>query len=118
MLTFVKKSQLTAKKSFAQNLAKRGLLWSYDASQVDTLPDTVLIEHGFVYGDVPDIQAIFEIFPLKIIKKIWKTVLLPNPNHRKLNYYLAIFFFHYKNPKRVINKKYETRLDRLQRLAS
>ncbi len=100
---------MTKKTEFATQLAQRGLLWSYDPSEVGNLPDSVLIEHGLIYGDVPDIKAIFEIFPKKIIKNTWKKVLLPNPNHRKLNYYLAIIFFHIKKPYLLLNQSHETR---------
>jgi hypothetical protein len=109
---------MSKKAEFAQQLAQRGLLWSYELSEVGKLPDNVLIEHGLVYGDVPDIKTIFEIFPKKMIKSTWEKVLLPNPNHRKLNYYLAIMFFHIKKPYLLLNQSYETRFDLLQRLAA
>jgi hypothetical protein len=110
--------EIKDKLSFAQNLHHRGLLWSYDAVHLDTLPESILIEHALIYGDIPDIKALFELFSFDFVKKTWKKIVLPNPNHRKLNYFLAIFYFHYKNPTRLLNKKYETRIERLQRLAA
>ncbi len=103
---------------FAQKLHRKGLLWSYDAAHLDTLPESILIEHALIYGDIPEIKTLFELFSFDLVKKTWKKTILPNPNHRKLNYYLAIFYFHYKQPYRLLNKKYETRIERLQRIAA
>jgi hypothetical protein len=103
---------------FVKKMHQKGFLWSYSSEYLEHLPPSILIEHVLIYGNIEDIQQLFELFEYKRIQKVWKMILVPNPNHRKLNYYLAIFYFHYKNPKRLLNRQYETRLERLQRLAA
>ncbi len=109
---------MTNKEKFIKQLSASGYLWSYDPNCVTLLPDDIIIEHTLVYADTPDIQKLFALYDLKKIKKVWQTHLLPDSKYRKLNYFLAIFFFNSKNPTALLNKKYETRLEKLQRLAA
>ena len=109
---------MTDKEAFIILIAQKGLLWSYDPSKVTLLPDEIIIEQTLVYADTPQIQTLFKLYDPKNIKKVWKQHILPDERHKKLNYFLARFFFNYRNPILVINRKYETQLEKLQRLVA
>ena len=106
------------KEKLINLLAQQGFLWSYDPAKVGSLPDEIIIEHTLIYADTPQIQTLFEIYNAKTIKKVWKKSILPNIRYRKLNYFLAKFFFNYRHPNILLNQHHETRLEKLQRLVA
>lgn len=109
---------MSEKEKLIDFLSEKGFLWSYDPAKVRSLPDEIIIEHTLIYADTPQIQTLFEIYDPKKIKKIWKKNILPNLRYRKLNYFLARFFFNYANPYSILNKHHETRLEKFQRLVT
>ena len=102
-------------------LLAKNLLWSYDPARIHDLPDALIIEQVLVYGDVPQLAQLFVEFPKETIRSVWEQKLLPQAHYRKINYYLAIFYFDIKGDVRAYIDhfiQYETRIDKLQRLAA
>ena len=100
-------------------LIEKNLLWSYNPEQAKYLPESIIIEHILLYGDVPQLRLLFRTIALERIEKVWEQHLLPQPNLRKTNYYLAKFYFNkQKNIFKYIDHfiNHETRRDKLQRL--
>jgi hypothetical protein len=100
-------------------LVKHNLLWSYDPQQVQFLPENIIIEQTLRYGDVPQLRLLFETIDIKIIQKVWEQHLLPQPQYKKMNYYLAKLYFKKRgNIHQYIDYfiQNETRLNKLQRL--
>jgi len=88
-------------------LRQIGAFWSYDPQAEIT--DGMLIEACLRWGDVPEIQTLFGLFPLPKIRQVWREQMLPDTRIYPHNYYLALIFFDIKNPKRYIlplQKKY------------
>ena len=106
------------KEEFIKSLSRQGFLWSYDPAKVTLLPDEIIIEQTLIYADTHEIQTLFKIYDPKTIKKVWKKNLLPDTRYRKLNYFLAKFFFNYKNPNTILNVRHESRLEKLQSLVA
>lgn len=95
------------KPNLIARLRQLGAFWSY-APEAD-ISDEILTEEALRWGDVTEIQALFELFPLAYIKKVWREKLLPDTRIYAHNYYLALIFFNIKNPKKYIlplQKKY------------
>jgi hypothetical protein len=93
-------------KNEAYKLAIRlkalGALWSYSPDVLDSLPESLLIEEALRYGDVPEIKMIFSLYPLKLVRQIWREKLIPDQRIYGHNVYLASIFFNIENPKRYI----------------
>lgn len=118
----MKKKTATPAKitGLALRLKKMGAFWSYQPEALTSLPEDVLIEECLRWGDVPELNDLFALFPLANIRKVWREKMLPDLRVYPHNYYLAMVFFNIKNPKRYIlplqNKN--SRYARLQSLAS
>ncbi len=54
------------------NLKKRGAFWSYDKNKLKNISDNILIEECLKWGDVPEINSLFNLFPSNLIKKYGK----------------------------------------------
>jgi hypothetical protein len=101
--------------SLIDYLSEHHFLWSYDPSSLHKLPDKILIEHTLLYADVPQLRYLFELFPKATIEQVWKETLLPVPEYRKLNYYLALIYFDIEDPNPLLNQ-YAQNASRLRKL--
>ncbi|MBK8491423.1 MAG: hypothetical protein IPL49_11200 [Saprospirales bacterium] len=108
------------KPEFIQSLLPKNLFWSYDTREEQSIPDEVVIEQVLLYGDVPDLTQLFHLWDKKLIQKIWEEQLLPHERHRKINYYLGVFFFQIPHINNFLNKHIRAypRLERLRLLAA
>ncbi len=100
-------------------MKSKNLFWSYDknisASDVGT---DVLIETVLKYGDVADIQIIFECCEYQHIFDVWVKRVVFDQRFEKLNFYLARVFFDVDiDAVRRERAGYERRV-KLERLAS
>ena len=83
----------------------KAYFWSYDFNgNFDNLPKEIIIEKVLYYGTVEELKFIFNHFEKKEIRKIWKKTLLNDNRYDKLNFYLALFFFQVKSPKKWLQK--------------
>lgn len=108
----------TAKPLFIHRLRELGAFWSY--AQDANISDEVLIEEALRWGDVEELQALFKMFGIKEIKKIWREKMLADERIYRHNFYLAAIFFNIQNPKRYIlplQKKYN-RYERLRQFTT
>lgn len=105
-----------SKTLLVKKLIERGLLWSYDTSEGEDLPNTVIIEQTLLFGDVPELKMLFRQYPKDAIKKIWLKSIVPDKRYKKINFYLARFFFNIKeiNDFLKTNEKKYSRLEKLR----
>ncbi|MFN0213204.1 MAG: hypothetical protein ACKVT2_03035 [Saprospiraceae bacterium] len=113
-------SQDFKKKSLLEALAAKGLLWSYQPAQTKHLADSIIIEHTLAFGDVPELQILFSIFPREEIKQVWIECLLPDERYRKSNRYLGLFFFEIQEIDQFLNQHANdySRMEKLRLLAA
>ena len=91
------------RKQLEKKLIVRNAFWSYDKSSIVLIPDDVLIEKVLLLLDIEDVQALFYLFPKKVIKKVWQDVVLPrDPLYRNINKLYAFLFFNIEHPDRYI----------------
>lgn len=87
------------REQLAQKLADSGLMWSYDTANPAAVPDSVLIEHTLVYLDLDDIRLLFDLFPDRKIKAVWRSQMIPRDDYyHTLNRFIAWFYFGIKKP--------------------
>lgn len=103
------------KSDLAERLKQQKAFWSYDPASITTIPDKVLIEKVLLYLDIEDINRLFNLFPKKAIKKIWKEkMLIQEPMYHGLNRLFAFLYFEIKDPDRYIREFVKKRHQSIQ----
>lgn len=99
------------KRLLLHDLQKMGCLWSYDVNAPNEICDDTIIEKGLLYLEFEDLHRLTEIWPLKKIKAIWRTRLVPQGEYYAIiNWLLAAMFFEIKHPDQYL-KRYGNKLD-------
>jgi len=79
------------------------------------ISDKELIEKVLMYLDIDDIDTLFTIFPKKMIKDLWKELIIPEgPAYHKVNILYAFFYFDISDPERYIRDAIRKRLKSIQ----
>jgi len=109
-----------SKQKITAYLIQHNHLWSYDARQVENLPDSVLIEHALLYSNVEGLLLLFKSFDKDDIRRVWEQKIVPHRRYHKLNTYLGLFFFRIPNIRTFLEQRIVEypRLRRLELLAS
>ena len=103
------------KSDLTERLKQQKAFWSYDPASISTIPDVVIIEMVLLYLDIEDINRLFNLFPQKAIKKIWKEkMLVQEPLYHLLNRLYAFLYFDIKDPDRYIRDFVRNRYKLLQ----
>ena len=93
----VKKNDI--RSMLTKELKKENCFWSFDNASVNNVPDDILIEKTLRHLDLPEINALFEIFPFSKVKRVWLERLVPQEDYLyTLNRFLAWYYFKAKRP--------------------
>jgi len=85
--------------SLVQKPKDEHCLWSFNDVSASDIPDDVLIEKVLVYLDLPEIDALFQMFPYKKVKSAWLEHLVPQGDYYyTLNRFLSWYYFKAKRP--------------------
>ncbi len=89
---------------------KAGAFWSYDRTSVrSSITDRQLIEETLIRLDIDDINLLFELFPMRKIKKVWLgTMVIQGDYYYSLNRFFAWYYFNIRYPDRYL-KSMQTR---------
>ena len=96
------------KRMLFRHLKKEHAFWSYDPVSVSfsQMSDDFLIEKVLYHLDCDDIKRLFEIYPKKHIKKVWKDKLCPLGEYfGMMNIFYATVFFDIKKPEQYIRSQ-------------
>lgn len=104
--------------ALVEKLKKMGAFWSYSTDNLNNISDDLLIEEALKWGDVPEIKAVFKLFPKYKVQSVWEKYLLPDKNIYSHNYYLALIFFDISDPKTFLNSKIQDHNGRIRSFAS
>jgi hypothetical protein len=106
--------------NLAIRLKSLGALWSYSVDALKSMPENLLIEEALRYGDVPEIMMVFKLYPLKLVRQVWREKMIPDQRIYGHNVYLASIFFNIENPKRYILplQKKLSRYERIRKLTA
>ncbi|MBN1107685.1 MAG: hypothetical protein JXR66_09480 [Bacteroidales bacterium] len=91
-------------------LRRQNAFW-HSAPSPSEINDSELIEKVLLYLDISEIDALFSIFPLNMIKRIWrKRILGLGTAYDKLNILYALLYFDIADPERYIRDAVRARL--------
>lgn len=89
------------KKVLFRKLSEEGAFWSYnqDVLSNDALDADDYISLTLRYLDLEEIEILFQLFPYKKIKDVWKDKLIPEGEYLyTLNRFFAWYYFKAKRP--------------------
>ncbi len=96
---------------------KKSIYFSY-SNQPEN--NDLIIEHTLKYSDIDEIKALLEKFGITKCKEVWERTLLSDGRLKKLNYFLAKFFFNISDDDLTIKDYFKhhttTRAERLNEL--
>lgn len=64
----------------------------------------IIIEHVLIYGDVDDIYELLDEYGVETCKEVWLNAIVPDDRYRKLNFFLAKFFFNISRDDKEIDE--------------
>ena len=99
------------KKAYlSDQLQKTNSFWSYEKDSVRAISDWNFIKFVLIRLDLDDIDILFDLFPKKMIKKVWLKELVAQGDYLKnMNLCFALVYFGIKNPVRYL-KSMETKI--------
>mgnify|MGYP007070189481 CR=1 FL=1 len=86
-----------------ERLKAEHCLWSYNVSEIQDIPDDMLIELVMLHLDIEDINSLFLIFPYGKVKKGWlENVVVQGERYYNLNLFFSWYYFHAKKPSQYV----------------
>lgn len=96
------------KSELVEKLKQEHCFWSFNNDSIE-ISDEILIEKTLLHLDLAEIDKLFQIYPLKKIKRVWLDNLIPQGEYiYSLNRFIAWYYFNSKSPDSYI-KAMETR---------
>jgi len=95
------------RQSLFRKLKRENAFWSYDPKSVTlrNCNDDTLIYKTLVHLDIEEINQLFKIYDKAIIQTVWERELcIQGDYYRRLNKFLAFYYFNIDDPKRYIRK--------------
>lgn len=96
---------------------EKSIYWSYAGEPKDA---NILIEHTLKYADIDHVKELLNKFGIDKCKDVWEKMMLPDKRLRKLNFFLAKFFFRISDDDLAISEYFNlhktTRADRINEL--
>jgi hypothetical protein len=99
-----------------QKLLDANAFWSYDMSNMQSIPDRTLIAETIIHLDIEEIKDLFRLFPKSKIKKVWRDdLVIQGDYYHNLNRLIAWLFFDIKMPDRYIRTTITNHIKKLER---
>lgn len=99
------------KQDLIGKLKETHSFWSYDSDSISDVPDDMLVELVMIHLDIPEIDLLFELFPYDKVKAHWlDNVVAQGEMYFNLNYFLAWYYFHMKQPRKYVKEMFTKRL--------
>ena len=70
-------SHAKIKNQLLEALKAHNCLWSYDTSNLQDMPDDMLIEKTLVYLDLPEIDQLIALYGKNHVKRVFREQLVP-----------------------------------------
>ena len=97
--------QQEIKEELYHKLLNARAFWSYDMAGVASVSDEVLIEKTILCLGHDELQILFEVFPKKYIKKVWRErVAIAGDYYKNINYMMAHIYFDIKDPEKYMKR--------------
>lgn len=92
------------KKILISKLKDENIFWSYEKPDYNALSNEVIISNVILYLDSDDIDLLFKIFEIDVIKSIWIKDIISLDRYYSLNKLIAYVYFGIKNPDEFIEQ--------------
>jgi len=95
------------RQSLFRKLKRENAFWSYQPESVTlrNCDDETLIYKTLVHLDINEIDLLFRIYDKAKIQEVWERELCIQGNfYRRLNKFLACYYFNIEDPKKYIRK--------------
>jgi len=95
------------RQSLFRKLKKENSFWSYNQASVSlrNCDDDTLIYNTLVHLDIKEIDQLFSIYEKEKVKEVWeKELCIQGDYYRRLNKFLAVYYFKIDNPEKYIKK--------------
>lgn len=106
---------MNMREQIVDKLMAAGGFWSYDAASVrEHISDEQLIEATLEKLDLEEIDLLFELFPAKKIKEVWRrTMVVQGDHYYSLNRFIAWYYFDIRRPDRYLKAMMTRHLTKL-----
>jgi hypothetical protein len=103
------------KKILNQKLIHQNRFWTYNIQPNMLVPDDILIEKTLLYLDINDIDLLFQLFPYKKIKQVWRERLAVQGDYfYNINRFLAWMYFGIKQPDKYLKTAVTQHINKLK----
>jgi predicted DNA-binding transcriptional regulator len=95
------------RKNLFSKLKRENAFWSYNPESVTlrNCDDETLIYKTLVHLDIKEINQLFDIYDKEKIQEVWeKELCIQGDFYRRLNKFLACYYFNIDDPKKYIRK--------------
>ena len=104
-LQAVQQRKLEIRNHLCEVLVLKNAFCSYDVSSYDAIPDEELMEKCFTQLDMEDIALMFELYPRKRIRQVWRERMAIQGGYMQmLNIMIAMYYFGIKDPEKYLAK--------------
>lgn len=101
----VQQRKQAIRNHLCKELVAKNAFWSYDVKSYDTIPDEELIEKCFTQLDMDDIDLMFELYPRRRIRQVWRErMAIQGEYMQMLNIMIAMYYFGIKEPEKYLAK--------------
>ena len=103
------------RKSLCTKLLDNKTFLSYSDVTEETISDGDLIEKTFIHLDMDDIKLLFELFPMRFVRRVWEDRMAGQGAYLySLNMMIAQYYFNIRNPKAFLHKKELEQVKKMQ----
>ncbi len=113
-LQAVQQRKQSIREHLCNELVAKNAFWSYDVKSYDIIPDEELIEKCFTVLDIPDINLMFELYPRKRIKQVWRErMAIQGEYMQMLNIMIAMYYFGIKEPEKYLARVEQQHINKI-----
>ena len=113
-LQAVQQRKQSIREHLCNELVAKNAFWSYDVKSYDIIPDEELIEKCFTVLDIPDIDLMFELYPRKYIKQVWRErMAIQGEYMQMLNIMIAMYYFGIKEPEKYLARVEQQHINKI-----
>lgn len=114
VLQAVQQRKQSIREHLCNELVAKNAFWSYDVKSYDIIPDEELIEKCFTVLDIPDIDLMFELYPRKYIKQVWRErMAIQGEYMQMLNIMIAMYYFGIKEPEKYLTRVEQQHINKI-----
>ena len=110
----LERRKVSLRKQLYESLVAKNAFWSYKAQAMENIPDKLFIEKCLMTLDEKGTEMLFELFPRKRIRRVWRERMAIQGGHMlPLNVSIATKYFGIKEPERYLARAEQIQTQKL-----